>query len=225
MLHEHVVHRRLERVGVDPLRHRQVALRVEVDAQHAVALLGEGDREVQRRRRLGDATLLVGEDDDLGLGLGSLRLTLCVFARRGRIPPRTASHPDRTRDDDGRRPGGDDGRRTTLRCAVGYSEDTLRRSTMPVPATVRPRSPSHQALTPVNGAPPRTPREPGTRWRPAWSPPRSPPRSRPGRHPHPAWPPRPRPGRSRSRPWCPPASAWSPPASSGSGSGPQVPAA
>ena len=37
-------------------------------AEHAVALLGEGGREVQRRRRLRHATLLVGERDHLGLG-------------------------------------------------------------------------------------------------------------------------------------------------------------
>ncbi len=66
VVHEHVVHRLLERVGVDALRHRQVALRVHVDAQHAMALLREGDGEVQRRRRLGDAALLVGERDDPG---------------------------------------------------------------------------------------------------------------------------------------------------------------
>ena len=66
-MHEDVVHRFLERVRVDALGHRQVALRVHVDAQDAVALLGERGSQVQRRRRLGDATLLVGERDDLGL--------------------------------------------------------------------------------------------------------------------------------------------------------------
>jgi hypothetical protein len=33
-----------------------------------MALLGEGGREVQRRRRLRHATLLIGERDHLGLG-------------------------------------------------------------------------------------------------------------------------------------------------------------
>ena len=37
--------------------------RVEVDHEHAEALLLEGDGEVQRRRRLRDAALLVREDD------------------------------------------------------------------------------------------------------------------------------------------------------------------
>ena len=64
---EHVVHRLLERVGVDALRHRQVALRVHVDAEHAVALLDEGRREVERGGGLRHAALLVGEGDDLGL--------------------------------------------------------------------------------------------------------------------------------------------------------------
>ncbi len=57
----------LERVRVDALGHRQVALRVHVDAQHAVTLLRERGCQVQRRRRLGHAALLVGERDDLGL--------------------------------------------------------------------------------------------------------------------------------------------------------------
>ena len=65
-VHEHVVHRLLERVRVDALRHRQVALRIHVAAQHAVALLGEGHGEVERGRGLGDAALLVGERDHLG---------------------------------------------------------------------------------------------------------------------------------------------------------------
>ena len=68
LVHEHVVHRHLERVGVDPLAHREVALRVEVDAEHAVTPLDERGGEVERRRRLRDTALLVGEGDDLGLG-------------------------------------------------------------------------------------------------------------------------------------------------------------
>ena len=64
-VHEHVEHRSLDRVRIQPLRHRQVPLRVEVDQQHAVALLGERDAEIQRRRRLRDAALLVRERDHL----------------------------------------------------------------------------------------------------------------------------------------------------------------
>ena len=84
LVHEHVVHRRLERVGVDPLRHRQVALRVHVDAEDAEALLDEGDGEVERRRRLGDATLLVGEGDDPRL-MGCLSMSAPYSPGHGRI--------------------------------------------------------------------------------------------------------------------------------------------
>jgi hypothetical protein len=73
---EDVVHRLVDRVRVDALGHRQVALRVHVDAQDAMALLGEGDGDVERCGRLGDAALLVGERDDLGLGHGRLQCAL-----------------------------------------------------------------------------------------------------------------------------------------------------
>src|SRR6185503_9089769 len=63
---QHVVHGHLEAVRVDALRHGEVALWVHVDAEDAVALLGEGDGQVQGRRRLGDAALLICEGDDLG---------------------------------------------------------------------------------------------------------------------------------------------------------------
>src|SRR3954453_6080206 len=67
LVHEDVVHRLLERVRVDPLRHRQIALGIHVDAQDPVALPREGGRQVQRRSGLGHAALLVGERDDLRL--------------------------------------------------------------------------------------------------------------------------------------------------------------
>ena len=67
VVHEHVVHRHVERVRVDPLAHREVALRVHVHAEDAVPLLGEGGGEVERRRGLRDPALLVCECDDLGL--------------------------------------------------------------------------------------------------------------------------------------------------------------
>ena len=69
---EHVEHRLLDLVGVDPLAHRQVALRVEVDAEDPVSRLGEGDREVEGRGRLRDAALLVGEADHLGAPVAPL---------------------------------------------------------------------------------------------------------------------------------------------------------
>ena len=66
VMDEDVEDRLLDLVGIDALAHRQVALRVEVDAEDVVARLGERDREVQRRRRLRDAALLVRERDHLG---------------------------------------------------------------------------------------------------------------------------------------------------------------
>jgi hypothetical protein len=65
LVHEHVEHRPLEVVGVDPLAHRQVRLRVEVHGEHALAALGERDAQVERGRRLGDSALLVRERDYL----------------------------------------------------------------------------------------------------------------------------------------------------------------
>ena len=63
LVDEHVEHRPLDRVRVHALAHGQVALRVEVDQQDAMAHLHERDTEVQRRRRLRDAALLVRERD------------------------------------------------------------------------------------------------------------------------------------------------------------------
>jgi hypothetical protein len=80
------------------LRHRQVALRIHVDAEHAVALLAERRGEVERRRRLGDAALLIGERDDLGLAVHvtcAPRLPAepvpVLFARRRAIPARATT--------------------------------------------------------------------------------------------------------------------------------------
>jgi len=61
---EDVEHRAVDLVGVPPLRHREVPLRVEVDREDALALFRERDAEVERSRRLGDAALLVRERDD-----------------------------------------------------------------------------------------------------------------------------------------------------------------
>ena len=58
---EDVEHRALDRVGVHPLAHREVALRIEVDDEHALPRLVQRDAEVERRRRLRDAALLVRE--------------------------------------------------------------------------------------------------------------------------------------------------------------------
>ena len=60
---EHVGHRALDRVEVDAETGGEVGLRVHVDAQDAVALLGERAGEVDRRGRLADAALLVRDRD------------------------------------------------------------------------------------------------------------------------------------------------------------------
>src|SRR3712207_7646685 len=52
--------------SVDPLAHREVPLRIHVDAEDAMTLLGERRCQVQRRGGLGDPALLVGEGDHLG---------------------------------------------------------------------------------------------------------------------------------------------------------------
>ena len=85
---EHVVHAPLDLVGIDPLAHRQVALRVEVDGQDLVAGLRECDGQVQGRRRLCDAALLVRERDDL-------RPALRLVAERGARRPAGAGTASR----------------------------------------------------------------------------------------------------------------------------------
>ena len=73
LVDEDVEHRAVDLVRVPALRHGQVALRVEVDREHALPLLGERDAEIERGGRLGDATLLVREGDDPGHGGTSIR--------------------------------------------------------------------------------------------------------------------------------------------------------
>src|SRR6185295_9011927 len=53
----------LDRVGIQALAHGQVALWIEVDKQNPQPLLGEGDAEIERSRRLRDSALLVRERD------------------------------------------------------------------------------------------------------------------------------------------------------------------
>ena len=66
LVHQHVVHRGLEAAVLDAEPGRGVALRVEVDDQRPLAELGETGTDVDRRRRLADATLLVGHGDHPG---------------------------------------------------------------------------------------------------------------------------------------------------------------
>ena len=62
-MHQDVEHRALDRVGIHALAHGQVPLWIEVDEEHLQPLLCKRNAEVQRRRRLRDAALLVGERD------------------------------------------------------------------------------------------------------------------------------------------------------------------
>ena len=50
--------------GATPRPDRECALRIEVDEQHAPSDFGQGRTEVDRRRRLADAALLVAQRDD-----------------------------------------------------------------------------------------------------------------------------------------------------------------
>ena len=61
VLHQDVVHRGLETAVLDPETRRGIALGVEVDDQDPLAELGETGTDVDRRRRLADAALLVGD--------------------------------------------------------------------------------------------------------------------------------------------------------------------
>ncbi len=60
---QQVVDRR-DVVGLDAEPRRQRALRVEVDGEHLAPVAGERGREVDGRRRLADAALLVAQRDD-----------------------------------------------------------------------------------------------------------------------------------------------------------------
>ncbi len=66
-LEQHVVDGAGEPALVDAGAHRGVALRVEVDREHALADLRQTRCEVDGRRRLADAALLVGHAEHSGL--------------------------------------------------------------------------------------------------------------------------------------------------------------
>ena len=58
---QHVVGRAVAAAAVDAEAGRGVALRIEVDDQHALADRGQRGAEIDRGRGLADAALLVGE--------------------------------------------------------------------------------------------------------------------------------------------------------------------
>ncbi len=61
---QHVVERRLDRLGIEPGRIREAGLRIEIHEQDAGAVGRERLAEAVRRRRLADAALLVRDRDD-----------------------------------------------------------------------------------------------------------------------------------------------------------------
>ena len=65
-LHQQVVGGAVELVRLHAQADRQRTLRVEVDQQHPAPELGERSAEIDRRRRLADAALLVAQRDDAG---------------------------------------------------------------------------------------------------------------------------------------------------------------
>src|SRR4051794_4416716 len=58
---EHMISRHLTALAVDAESGRRVALRIEIDDQHPLADGCQSRAEIDRRRRLADAALLVGE--------------------------------------------------------------------------------------------------------------------------------------------------------------------
>ena len=62
---EDVGHRSIDGVEVDAEARGEIRLRVHVDAEDAIALFRERSGEIDRRRRLADAALLVRDRDHL----------------------------------------------------------------------------------------------------------------------------------------------------------------
>ncbi len=118
-LHQHVVDRVVELVGVDAQPDRQRALRVEVDQQHPAAALGQRGAEVDCRRRLADPALLVAHRD--GLRAPGLALGPALGRRLGEV---------------GKGPAGGSERPGIRRCGVGLGclLDAHRRTVSPAAA-------------------------------------------------------------------------------------------
>jgi hypothetical protein len=61
-----LIERSWETLHSDSRAHRQRGLRIEVDEENALVLLGERDTQVERGRGLADAALLVGDGNYAG---------------------------------------------------------------------------------------------------------------------------------------------------------------
>ena len=66
VVHQDVVHRRLQTAVLDAQAGRRVALRVEVDDQDRCPSSARAGADVDRRRRLADTALLIGDGDHAG---------------------------------------------------------------------------------------------------------------------------------------------------------------
>ena len=80
---QHLVDRLFDLLGIDAEREGQARLRVEVDQQHLLAEVVQGDSEGDHRSGLGDAALLVGDRE-----CGGHREPLCHCAGRDPVTPR-----------------------------------------------------------------------------------------------------------------------------------------
>ncbi len=93
LLQQQIVDGVLKRRDVDPGRHRQTGLRIEIERKHPAAAFGERGGDVEGAGGLGGAALLVEEGDDAGHRWGA-PLTwpqrpgrrLCTYGFGARIP-------------------------------------------------------------------------------------------------------------------------------------------
>ena len=82
---EDVGHRAVDGVEVDAKTGGEIRLRVHVDAQDSMAFFGEGPGQVDRRRRLADAALLIRDRDHMHhRGITSNPLSMALRLRRSR---------------------------------------------------------------------------------------------------------------------------------------------
>ncbi len=66
--HHHFIGRNRAALAVDAEPGRGIALRIEIDDQHALADGGQSRAEIDGGRRLADAAFLVGEDENPKIG-------------------------------------------------------------------------------------------------------------------------------------------------------------
>ena len=87
-LHQEVVDGRVQLMRLDAEAHRQGALRIEVHQQYAAAMLCQRRAEVDSRRGLADAALLVADGGNPGWPVHQQRLGYREYRHR---PPRRSN--------------------------------------------------------------------------------------------------------------------------------------